>query len=135
MIKAIIFDFYGVLYTGNSDVDAELAGYLKKLNNVDLAIISNASISYLRPRLEQTTPLSLFKEIFTSYELNVAKPDPRIFKIALEKLRTQPEETVFIDDKIGHVQSASELGISGIVYKNLKQLNQELADLGVNVGD
>jgi putative hydrolase of the HAD superfamily len=52
--------------------------------------------------------------IFSS-ELGVRKPDPRIFAVALERLGTTPEETVFIGDRlVDDVAGAQAVGMRAI---------------------
>ena len=43
--------------------------------------------------------LSRFDVLVWSYQLRMAKPDPAIYRYALEKLGDQPAETLFIDDR------------------------------------
>ncbi len=37
-----------------------------------------------------------------------------------------PDETIFIDDNELNIKKAEEVGIHGIVFKNAKQLKEEL---------
>ncbi|MDE5838199.1 MAG: HAD family phosphatase [Paramuribaculum sp.] len=50
----------------------------------------------------------------TSFEENVMKPDPRIFKAACTKLHIKPEETVFLDDSVTNTKAAEALGFETI---------------------
>jgi epoxide hydrolase-like predicted phosphatase len=57
----------------------------------------------------------LFDLIVDSCEEGVRKPDPRIFRIALERLGgVAPENAVFLDDAVGNVAAARALGIRAI---------------------
>lgn len=51
-----------------------------------------------------------FDGILTSFEAKVMKPDPGIFKIAIEKFGIVPEETIFLDDSQANLDSAARLG-------------------------
>ncbi|MGV8827546.1 MAG: HAD family hydrolase [Breznakibacter sp.] len=51
-----------------------------------------------------------FDELFLSYEMGVAKPNPEIFKILIEKHGIVPSETLFLDDGIKNIEAAAELG-------------------------
>jgi glucose-1-phosphatase len=57
---------------------------------------------------------ALFEKAYFSYQLGLRKPDPAIFKYVLEKENLVPGETLFIDDTLQHVESASKLGIRGL---------------------
>ncbi len=57
----------------------------------------------------------LFDLVVDSCEEGVRKPDPRIFRITLERLGgVAPERAVFLDDAPGNVAAAQALGLHGI---------------------
>jgi len=68
----------------------------------------------------------LFQTIFASHLLGDAKPRIEAFKKVVSALGVSPEEVVFIDDSEVNVSGAAQLGIKGIVFKNLETLRQEL---------
>jgi len=51
----------------------------------------------------------------------------------LQKLGSKPEECVFIDDQAKNLLPAKELGMATIEFKNPEQLEEDLADHGINV--
>ena len=51
---------------------------------------------------------------FSCY-VGVFKPDPEIYRDALEKCGVPAEETVFIDDSLRNLQGAAELGITPVL--------------------
>ena len=53
---------------------------------------------------------------FISGDLGVRKPEPEIYKMALNALSAKPDECVFIDDTPDRVDGARELGISAILF-------------------
>ena len=58
----------------------------------------------------------LFDVVVDSAHEGVRKPDPRIFRLALERLGgTTPEQAVFLDDFHGNVAAAERLGMRGIL--------------------
>lgn len=68
-----------------------------------------------------------------SHEVGVRKPDPTIYQLALDRLGSNPKQSVFIDDLLENVQAAISLGIHGIVFTNDTQLRKDLANLGINM--
>ena len=58
----------------------------------------------------------LIDAFFISGDLGVRKPDPQIYRIALDTLGTYPSECVFIDDSPERVDVARELGINSILF-------------------
>jgi epoxide hydrolase-like predicted phosphatase len=58
----------------------------------------------------------LFEVVVDSSQVGLRKPDPRIFRLALEQLGgVRPEQAVFLDDFEAHVAGARQLGMHGIV--------------------
>jgi epoxide hydrolase-like predicted phosphatase len=76
-----------------------------------------------------------FKALFNggvfSYEVGFRKPDPRVYKIALEKAGEKAEETVFIDDKESSLIPARQMGITTILFETPEKLGKDLKNLGV----
>ncbi len=74
------------------------------------AIVSNCDHS-TRPIVDE---LGLEREadaIVLSFEVGVAKPDPGIYRAALDALDARPEEAVFVDDQAAYCEGAEALGI------------------------
>ena len=54
------------------------------------------------------------------------KPDPQIYRIALDKLEVKPDEAVFVDDMRTNVEAARKLGMQGILFQSQEQTLHEL---------
>jgi 2-haloacid dehalogenase len=61
----------------------------------------------------------------------VAKPDPRIFQILLERYCLAPEETAFADDSPANVATARSMRINAVHYTSADQLRRELQALAI----
>lgn len=61
-----------------------------------------------------------------SFREKVIKPQPEIYTRLLERYGLKAEESVFIDDTALNIVAGEELGIRGILYKNLEQVKEEL---------
>lgn len=59
--------------------------------------------------------LDLFDGGIVSYQVNMSKPDPKIYKALLNKYKIIPESALFIDDKYENIMAAELLGIHGLV--------------------
>lgn len=57
-----------------------------------------------------------FNQIFLSFEMHLAKPNPKIFSFALEEANLLPEETLFIDDSLLNCQAAASVGLRTAHY-------------------
>ncbi|MEM5799499.1 MAG: HAD family phosphatase [Candidatus Aenigmatarchaeota archaeon] len=106
---------------------------LEKLKNrYKLCLLTNNN-SWLDEINEKHRFYQYFDVIINSYNVKVAKPNRKIFEIALSKLKFKPNECIFIDDKKENVLAAEEYGINSIKYKNPKQLIKDLKKFGVKL--
>ena len=76
--------------------------------------------------------LSQFDVLVWSYQLRMAKPDPAIYRHVLKELGTQPEETLFIDDRAVNVDAANALGMTGVLFTTVEQLRTDLIAQGLD---
>jgi 2-haloacid dehalogenase len=75
--------------------------------------------------------LQWFEDIVVSGEVKLAKPDPRIYRLALERNRLRAETTLFVDDAMHNVQAARALGLPAIHFQSPQTLRAELAQHGL----
>jgi 2-haloacid dehalogenase len=98
---------------------------------VRLAALSNWSAEKFpiaRPRFPF---LGWFETIVISGEVRVSKPDARIYRHLLERLRLAPEACAFIDDSAANVRAAEDLGMTAIPFTDPASLRADLVDLGL----
>ena len=57
-----------------------------------------------------------FQQIFLSQRMHLAKPNPAIFRSALEEAGIHAEETLFIDDSIINCEAAASVGLKAAHY-------------------
>ena len=111
-------------------IDQRIVALIKDLKNRYLvALCSNASSPFINEILRQNNLLSLFDTIVISSEVQIAKPNIKIFEIVLKRLNLSPDECVFIDDNSEHTAAAGSLGIKSFLYLNFEELNKELMAL------
>ena len=72
-----------------------------------------------------------FGRVFVSYQINIRKPDPRIFQYLLDNINLKSEECLFVDDKEENILTAKRLGMSGYVFDSSAGLNNYLSKLGI----
>jgi putative hydrolase of the HAD superfamily len=68
-----------------------------------------------------------------SYEVKLIKPEREIYEYLLDKYKINPEEAVFLDDRLDNIEAAKECGFHTIHFMNYKQGMQELKALQVNL--
>ena len=71
----------------------------------------------------------IFDDMIISAEVGLAKPDRRIYQLALDRLGVEAEQTIFIDDLDENIRGARELGIHGIHFQSPQTVLEELKDL------
>ena len=67
-----------------------------------------------------------FDALVWSFQHLMAKPDPAIYRLVLEKLNVQPEESLFLDDKLINVEAAQALGMHAIRISTVDRLRADL---------
>ena len=119
MIKAVIFDCFGVLV--GQEWNEELLRYMRVNleGKYKLGLLSNVATG------GAVDELGIFDDIVLSGEVGLQKPDPRIYELAVERLGVSLEECVFVDDSVGNVDVAESLGMRGIVYEDFEGFVKE----------
>ncbi len=96
-----------------------------------LYLISNTNelhYTYLRKHFKL---LRHFKRRFPSHEVGARKPDLKIYRRVLKKIKLRPEETVFIDDMKSFIQGARKAGMYALHFKTRACLVKDLRNLGI----
>ena len=68
-----------------------------------------------------------------SYELGCLKPEPAIYRIAIDRAGVLPQEIFFADDRPENVEAAREAGIVATCFQSEQQLKLALGQAGVVV--
>jgi putative hydrolase of the HAD superfamily len=72
-----------------------------------------------------------FQVAFSSCYVGLRKPDPAIYRRALDILGAPPERVLFIDDRQQNVEGAAMAGMRAIRFQGEGALRGELSHLGV----
>ena len=121
---------FGEMIAGPIEGTVDILADLKRAG-VPRYALTNWSAETFPPARARFEFLSWFDGIVVSGEEGVIKPDPRIFRILLERYRIAPDEAVFIDDNPGNAAAAHALGIHGIHFRSPELLRRELETLGI----
>lgn len=89
----------------------------KRKTDLPVFAISNESREINDYRIQTFNLHEIFNGFFSSCYVGVRKPDPRIFKRALEITQVKPEECIYFDDRTMLVKVAEKLGINSIEHK------------------
>ncbi len=105
----------------------ELVDNLKS-RGLTVLLLTNVSAQFAEV-LERKGHYEPFEFKILSFEVGSWKPEPLIYKHALEKAGVKSEEAVFIDDQEENVLAAEKLGIKGIVFQDAEHLKSSLNEL------
>jgi 2-haloacid dehalogenase len=61
----------------------------------------------------------------------VAKPDPRVFELVLERFNLDPARTLFVDDSRVNVEAARRAGMQAIEFESPERLHAVLEEAGL----
>ena len=104
--------------------DALVAGLKRRY---PLVLLSNTNEIHFE-MLERTYPiLGHFERRVLSHEVRAMKPDPAIYRKAVELAGCRPEECFFTDDIPEYVAGARAIGIDAVQFQSAAQLEEELA--------
>lgn len=96
------------------------------------AILSNMCDTVLTSIKREFSWIDRFDVLVWSCELGVVKPNPELYRHALNQLGVRPEEMLFIDDLRSNIEAARTLGIQAIQFSSVEQLRQDLIAAGLD---
>ncbi len=113
------------------------AAYELKKKGYIIGILSDQW--YLSKRaLMSPKDVKLFNPVIISCDVGIRKPDVRIYRLLMSKLRKMKKglkisEVLFIDNRDYNLEPAVKMGMKVILFKNNKQCLREMGGLGVDV--
>jgi putative hydrolase of the HAD superfamily len=123
-------DLWSDFFEGTTPGAEELLDRVRERYRVAFLSNSNDVHAELIPRKFS----SLFRKddrFIFSHRCKVAKPDPEIFRRALEIIGALPHQVVFIDDLSENVAAARSLGIQAFQFIDMMTLTRQLEAEGL----
>jgi len=109
--------------------DTELLNFIRSVRPKFKTGIISDGWSDSRDNVKQYVDYILFDVIVFSAEEGIKKPDPEIFKRALTRLDVEPQEAVFVDDRMPNVAGAKQIGMNGIHHVETPRTIKEIQQL------
>lgn len=110
-------------------VDPEVVGLLARAREVvPVALVSNAT-TRLEADLEWHGLTDLADVVVNTARIGVAKPDPRVYRFAAERVGVPVDRCLFVDDTAANVAAAEEIGMTAVHYRDVDDLRRALAPL------
>jgi putative hydrolase of the HAD superfamily len=110
-------------------IDRDILNFLRSLHGTHITGLISNNWSDLRDYLVREKMIDAFDHIIISAEVGVAKPEPGIFRIALEQAGVRPDEAVFVDDFYANIEGCEKVGMKGIHFKDADSAMQQLKKL------
>ena len=107
---------------------------LRKLEHSEYELfgLTNWSAETFPYALENYDFFNIFQgKIVVSGDEKLIKPDPKIWKVLLERYQLDPEESVFVDDNPKNIEVAEQMGFVTVHITEETNLENELRRLGL----
>jgi putative hydrolase of the HAD superfamily len=114
-------EFISFMYAQSQALDGALEYFkqLKEERGYKVVALSNESRELNTYRIKKFKLNELFDFFISSCYVELRKPDPDIYKIALDTAQVSPDESVYIDDRLTYIEFAKNLGFETIHYKGI----------------
>jgi putative hydrolase of the HAD superfamily len=97
-----------------------------------LLLLSNTNAIHFE-MIRQTYPQLLrhFDDMILSYEVKAMKPQPAIYRAALERAGCEPGECFYTDDIAEYVAGARSMGIDAVQFQGAERLAEDMKARGI----
>lgn len=97
-----------------------------KAKGYEIYGLTNWSMETFPAARERFGILQMIDRYVVSGAEHLIKPDPRLFRVLLDRYGLKAEECTFIDDNPDNVAAAKALGMKGIVFTSADALRKQL---------
>jgi epoxide hydrolase-like predicted phosphatase len=105
-------------FFGGDILDRTLINLIRSLRGkYKTGLISNAW-NDLRDFIQKEKFDDAFDTMIISAEVGVMKPDAKIFKIALDRLKVPAKEAMFVDDFVENIEGCEKVGMKGMLFQD-----------------
>ena len=97
-----------------------------KQDSYECFVLSNWSSETFVDIPKEFKFMNNFDGLLISGEDKLAKPDPKIYLLAIDRFNLDPQNTVFVDDKLININAAIKLGFKTIHLTNPNIIEEEI---------
>lgn len=122
-------DFQALLeeFFSQDFLDEDLVDYVRNLHKTyKTALLSNAWDDLRQVIAQKWHFEDAFDAMIISAEVRLAKPDPKIFRLTLDKVGAAANDSIFVDDFQRNVEAAKTVGMHTIRFKTSQQMRDEM---------
>jgi len=104
---------------------------LKKKYNLKVFSLNNEGRELNEYRIKTFQLDRLFDGYISSCYVHMRKPDKEFFLLGCEITNTPPENCLFVDDRLIHIQIARTVGLNAIQFTGLASAKKQIAQYGL----
>lgn len=117
-------------FWGEDEIDPKMVDLMKrKRSKYKIGILSNAWSGAREAFVSKYGLDTLTDNMVISAEEGLAKPDPRIYRLAVNRLNIHPDEAIFLDDVMENVVGAREVGLRAFQHVDSQTSVQKIESL------
>ena len=113
----------------------ELISKVKAQYDLKVVVVSNEGRELNAHRIRRFRLDELADVFVSSCYVQMLKPDPGMFRLAIDLAQVSPSEVVYLENTAMFVDVARELGIKALWHKTFAETRAALAQLGLGVDD
>lgn len=119
---------YSSAYSG-MHIDESVANIYQLINLPKYIFSDTNPIHYKFCQQNFSELFAAATEKFLSFEIMLRKDDIESYKYVLSRLDFNPEEILFIDNKVEYIQKAALVGITGLLYEKGMDLRKSILEI------
>ena len=116
--------------TAHADM-IDLVRHLKTKYSLKVIVLSNEARELNDFRIHQFKLVEFVDAFVSSCYVHLRKPDPDIFKLALDIAQTPPGQIIYLENTALFVQIARSMGINGVVHTDCDSTRARLKEFGL----
>jgi len=100
-----------------------MAGLIGELRSRGVRVMGLTNTSHSHLGLLRAYPeVEALEDVIASCVIQYRKPEPEIYRVALERIGTEAAETLFVDDQQDNVDGAKKVGLQAVVFRDAAAL-------------
>jgi putative hydrolase of the HAD superfamily len=123
-IKKLVREYNKAIF-----VDPKMLDFCRNLKKYKLGILANESYEWMNVKRKKGKLDEIFNVVYSSADIQVAKPEHEAFIKTLNALEAKPQETLFVDNLERNTKAAEELGMKTVLFENSDKLIKTLNKL------
>ena len=111
-----------------------MAELVRELDTADVPLfaITNFSGEFWPPfRAREAALFDRFRDVVVSGDERLVKPDPAIYRLALDRFELTAGEALFVDDRADNIAGARAVGMRAHLFIGAEALRRELIEIGL----